>query len=212
MHHRDGGCTRPTAAGRGLGMVACVVSVLLCLVLLAGCSFPGSVKPTVKIGLSAPFEGLYRDLGYEALYGARLAVRERNAAGGVGQRFLVELVALNDFGEADKAVEQARKMAVDPQVLGVLGGFLAEAVSVAGEYERLGLIYLTPSVDITREDAAVTIDAGFAGRYAEQSGGAEPGSVAVWAYSTANHLLDAIDTVVRAGGQPSRSRVQSALK
>jgi ABC-type branched-subunit amino acid transport system substrate-binding protein len=196
----------------GLRTVAYAGSVLSCLLLLAGCSFPGSVKPTVKIGLSAPFEGLYRDLGYEALYGARLAVRERNAAGGVGQRFLVELVALNDFGEADKAVVQARKMAVDSQILGVLGGFFVEGASVAGEYERLGLTYLTPTVDITREDALVTVDADFESSYADQSGGAEPGPVAVWAYSTANRLLDAIDTVVRAGGQPSRSRVQSALK
>lgn len=212
MRHRDGSGIRPRVTMRRLCAVACAGSVLLCLFLLAGCSFPGSVKPTVKIGLSAPFEGLYRDLGYEALYGARLAVRERNAAGGVGQRFLVELVALNDFNKADKAVEQARKMAVDPQILGVLGGLSAETASLAGEYERLGLTYLTPNFDIIEEDAVITVDADFAGRYAEQSGGAEPGPVAVWAYSTANHLMDAIDAVVRAGGQPSRSRVQGALE
>jgi hypothetical protein len=212
MRLRDGSEIRPKATMRGLRTVAYAGSVLLCLLLLAGCSFPGSVKPTVKIGLSSPFEGLYRDMGYEALYGARLAVRERNAAGGVGQRFLVELVALNDFNEADKAVEQARKMAVDSQILGVLGGLSAETASLAGEYERLGLTYLTLSVDIIEEDALITVDADFAGRYAEQSGGAEPGRVAVWAYSTANHLMDAIDAVVRAGEQPSRSRVQGALE
>jgi hypothetical protein len=121
-------------------------------------------------------------------------------------------VALNDYNEADKAVEQARKMAVDPQILGVLGGLSAETASLAGEYERLGLTYLTLSVDIIEEDALITVDADFAGRYAEQSGGAEPGRVAVWAYSTANHLMDAIDAVVRAGEQPSRSRVQGALE
>ena len=43
-----------------------VVGFVFSVVLLAACSFPGSVKPTVKVGLSAPFEGLYRDLGYEA--------------------------------------------------------------------------------------------------------------------------------------------------
>ncbi len=77
---------------------ACLVACLL----LSSCAFPGSVKPTVKIGLSAPFEGLYRDLGYEVLYATRLAVRERNAAGGVAGRYLVELVALNDFNEPRK--------------------------------------------------------------------------------------------------------------
>jgi hypothetical protein len=212
MRRRDGSGIRPKVPMCGLCTVACAGFVLLCLFLLAGCSFPGSVKPTVKIGLSAPFEGLYRDLGYEALYGARLAVRERNAAGGVGQRFLVELVALNDFDEPDKAVEQARKMAADPQILGVLGGLSAETASVAGEYERLGLTYLTPDLDIIEADALITVDADFVGRYVEQSGGAEPGPVAVWAYSTATCLLDAIDIVARAGGHPSRSRVQGVLE
>jgi len=210
MHHRDGNRTRPKATLRGLRTVALAGSVLLCLFLLVGCSFPGSVKPTVKIGLSAPFEGLYRDTGYEALYGARLAVRERNADGGVGERFLVELVALNDFNEADKAIEQAQKMAVDRQVLGVLGGFSPDTASAASEYDRLGLTYLMPKFDISQDDAPAAVDAEFAARYAAQSGGAEPGPVAVWAYSTAYKLMDAIGAAMRDGGPPSRSLVQVA--
>jgi len=101
------------------------LSLAVCLLLLASCSFPGSVKPTVKIGLSAPFEGLYRDLGYEALHAVRLAVRQRNEAGGLCDRYVVELVALNDFNEPDEAAAQAREMAVDPGVMGVLGGWSA---------------------------------------------------------------------------------------
>jgi hypothetical protein len=194
---------------RGLGLAnrvgLRVVPAALCLLLVAACSFPGSVKPTVKIGLSAPFEGLYRDLGYEALYAVRLAVRERNADGGVGQRFLVELVALNDFNEADKAVEQARKMAVDPAVLGVLGGFSPETAVVAGEYEQLGLIFLLPGIDIIQDDALGPSPGA-------QSGEAEPGPVALWAYSTANRLMDAIDAVARAGGYPTRSDVLDAIE
>ena len=61
-----------------------------CCLLLVACVFPGSVKPTVKIGLSAPFEGLHRDLGYEALHAVRLAVRQRNEAGGIGGSYLIE--------------------------------------------------------------------------------------------------------------------------
>ena len=121
---------------------------LLACLLLCSCAFPGSVKPVVKIGLSAPFEGLYRDLGYEALHATRLAVRERNAAGGLAGRYLVELVALNDFNDPQEAVLQAREMAADPGVLGVLGGWSAEtARRSAPEYERLGLSFLAPEGD-----------------------------------------------------------------
>src|SRR5437773_8430394 len=47
-------------------------------------------RPIVKIGLVAPFEGRYRDVGYEVIYAVRLAVREANASGGVAG-FAVEL-------------------------------------------------------------------------------------------------------------------------
>jgi hypothetical protein len=203
---------RRSGLGRTNPVRLYVVPAALCLLLVTACSFPGSVKPTVKIGLSAPFEGLYRDLGYEALYAVRMAVRERNASGGVGQRFLVELVALNDFNEADKAVEQARKMAVDPGVLGVLGGWSPQTAAVAGEYEQLGLVFLVPDFDIMEDDAAVASGGDFAARYEAQSGGAEPDSVAVWAYSAANRLMDGIDAVVRAGGYPIRSNVGEAIE
>jgi len=123
---------------------ACLVACLL----LSSCVFPGSVKPTVKIGLSAPFEGLYRNLGYEVLYAVRLAVQERNAAGGVVGRYLVELVALNDFNEPQEAALQAYEMDVDPGVLGVIGGWSAEtARQAAPEYRRLGVSFLAAEGD-----------------------------------------------------------------
>ncbi len=180
--------------------------------LLAACRFPGSVKPTVKIGLSAPFEGRYRDLGYEMLYSVRLAVRQRNSAGGVGDRFLVELVALNDFNEVDEAVVQAHKMAVDQQVLGVLGGWTPEiAESAAREYAALGLVVLVPEVDYSQIQPPQVVEAAFATEYESLSGGVPPGAAAVWAYSEANRLLDAIDTATRAEGSPSRGAVQQAV-
>jgi branched-chain amino acid transport system substrate-binding protein len=117
---------------------------------LGSCSFPGSVKPTVKIGLAAPFEGLYRDQGYEVLHAVRLAVRNRNEAGGVSGRHLVELVALNDFNEVEESRLQAGEMAADPGVLVVLGGWLPEtAKAAAPEYRRKNLAFLAPGVDWT---------------------------------------------------------------
>lgn len=125
-------------------MIRCTL-LALCILLLAACTFPGTVRPTVKIGLSAPFEGLYRDLGYEVLYAVRLAVRERNEAGGVGNRYLVELVALNDFNEPEEAALQVREMAADTGLLGAIGGWTAETARAAGEQSRLPL--LTPDAD-----------------------------------------------------------------
>lgn len=188
------------------------LAVAWCVVLLAACSFPGSVKPTVKIGLSAPFEGLHRDLGYEALHAVRLAVRQRNEAGGVGGRYLVELVALNDFNEAGEAVVQARKMAVDAGVTGVLGGWSpVTAQAAAPEYGRLGLAFLSPKADYSREQPLLPLETGFVADYAELSGGVPPGPAAVWAYLEANRLLDALETATRAEGQPSRAGVREAL-
>lgn len=183
-------------------------------VLLAACAMPGSVKPTVKIGLSAPFEGAHRDLGYEVLHAVRLAVRQRNQAGGVGGRYLVEFVALNDFDEPDEALVQARKMAVDPGVLGVLGGGSpAVAGTVAPEYERLGLAYLQPPRDWTRSGSQPLAggDPEFAAAFEALSGGAPPGEAAGWAYGAANRLLDALDAAARAQGRPDRAGVRLAL-
>jgi len=192
--------------------VPCFLRLAACFLLLASCSFPGSVKPTIKIGLSAPFEGLYRDLGYEALHAVRLAVRQRNESGGVGGRYLVELVALNDFNEPGEAVLQAREMAADPGVLGVLGGWSPEtARSAAPEYRRLGLAFLAPKTDLGSSMLSVLVPPEFAERYQALSGDVPPGPVAVWAYATANCLLDALDETTRAEGQPTRAGVRAAL-
>jgi len=99
-----------------------ILSGLLALVALAACAcgYRPSARPTLKIGLVAPFEGLYRPLGYDALYGVRLAIEERNDLGGVGG-YLVELVALNDDQDPLWAVQRAREMCLDPDVMGVIG-------------------------------------------------------------------------------------------
>lgn len=107
---------------------------------LVACS--ASTAPVVKIGLVAPFEGRYRVIGYEAIYAARLAVREINAVGGVGG-YRVELFALDDGGDPGLALEQARKLAVDPQVVAVIGHFRAETTDAALDAycaERLPLL------------------------------------------------------------------------
>lgn len=189
-----------------------VLLFVACCLLLAACVFPGSVKPTVKIGLSAPFEGLHRDLGYEVLHAVRLAVRQRNEAGGVGDRYLVEFVALNDFNEGPEAIRQARKMVVDPGVMGVLGGWAPEVAQVVvPEYDRLGLAFLAPEADFTGSQPSLSVKSAFVADYLALSGGAPPSPAAVWAYETTGRLLDALDTTVRVEGQPTRAAVLAVL-
>jgi ABC-type branched-subunit amino acid transport system substrate-binding protein len=88
-----------------------------------------SVAPVIKIGLVAPFEGENRAIGYDAIYAARLAVREINAAGGIGGH-RVALVALDDSGDTDLAQENARSLGADPGVVAVIGHWLPETTAV----------------------------------------------------------------------------------
>jgi len=121
----------------------------LCLLLfLAACRVPGATRPTVKVGLVAPFEGRYRYVGYGLFAAVRLALREANAAGGVGSPpYAVELVAYDDGADPEMARQQAEKLAVDPQVVVVIGHFREETTRAAlPVYARQGLPLLAPAV------------------------------------------------------------------
>jgi len=113
------------------------------LIFVSAC---GSTHPVIKFGLVAPFEGRYRPIGYDAIYAARLAVRERNASGGVGG-YRVELVAYDDGGDAQAAVERARQLALDPQVMAVIGHFRVDTTRVAWDvYAREALPLIAPVI------------------------------------------------------------------
>ena len=123
-----------------------VLRIAWFVLLLAACQFPAPVQPTVKIGLVAPFEGRYRYVGYDLIYAVRLALREANALGGVGG-YSVELVAYDDGADPVMAVEQARKLAVDPAVVAVVGHFREEStVAASSAYVDAGLSLVAPAV------------------------------------------------------------------
>lgn len=109
--------------------VTLVFGSLLVLLLAGGCY--GSTPPMVKLGLLAPFEELYRADGYAVLPAVQLAIDQRNAAGGVAGR-RVTLVSLNDNGRPDEAQRQAANLAVDADVLGVIGPLHAATAAAAG--------------------------------------------------------------------------------
>jgi len=112
--------------GRRGQFLSVLLSVCLALILSA-CA---STQPVIKIGLVAPFEGRYRAIGYEAIYAARLAIREINAHGGVNG-YRIELVALDDRGEVERATEAARQLIIDPQVVVVIGHYRPTTTAAA---------------------------------------------------------------------------------
>jgi len=120
--------------------------LLLALTLaLSACRFPGSTEPLVKIGLVAPFEGRFRARGYEALYAVKLAIRQWNESGAGSYR--VELVALDDGGDPVLAAQQVRELAVDADVLGVIGHLSQEStLAAAPEYAAQELVLIAPGV------------------------------------------------------------------
>ncbi|HEX9921883.1 MAG TPA: ABC transporter substrate-binding protein [Anaerolineae bacterium] len=97
---------------------ACVVTAL-----------PGA-SPTIKIGVVMPVEGLDRALGYEAMFGVKLAVQERNGGQGLNG-YRAEVVVLNDFNDPVEAATQARALITDPDVMGVVGHLSAAATLAA---------------------------------------------------------------------------------
>lgn len=144
------------------------------LVTLSASCTSWSIPGTVKIALVAPFEGYYRATGYDAIYAARLAVREINAAGGI-RGWRLELVAYDDRGELELAQRSAQSVTMDPEILAVLGHYLTATTVTAGEvyveaqlpYVVLGawtqcgptVWHLMPSPDAVAEAMALTASA-----------------------------------------------------
>jgi ABC-type branched-subunit amino acid transport system substrate-binding protein len=84
----------------------------------------------VKVGLVAPFEGRYRQIGYDTIYAARLAIRELNESGGIDGT-MVELVALDDSGDLELARQAAASLVLDPDVVAVVGHWLPQSTEAA---------------------------------------------------------------------------------
>ena len=116
--------------------------LLLLLLFFSSCA---STAPVVKIGLVAPFEGRDRAIGYEVIYGARLAVREINAAGGIGG-YQVALVALDDSGTNEFAAETATSLIIDPAVVAVIGHWLPETTAVVTSLYANANLYFLPEI------------------------------------------------------------------
>ncbi len=85
------------------------IIVCLCLlVMLVGCSGRGEAG-LQRIALLAPFEGRNSEIGYDAYYAVRLAIKERGNDN-------IELLAIDDGGSPTSAALRAKALASDPLV------------------------------------------------------------------------------------------------
>lgn len=123
--------------GRRLSLFALVTA------LMAACAPP---RPTVKIALVAPFEGRLRRVGYDVFPAFRLAIREHIRQGGAGQAF-VTFIAYDDRGDPIMAARVARQVALDPEVVAVIGHFvLSSTLAAIPAYLEAGLPIVAPHV------------------------------------------------------------------
>ena len=92
-------------------MAARIWFLPLLIVILSGCL--AKTENPVKIALLAPFEGSYREVGYEALYAAQLAMADSGTP-------YFELLALDDGGSIESAKGRARAILHDPAIRATL--------------------------------------------------------------------------------------------
>jgi len=104
------------------GMVATSVGLPLAFA-IALC--PAQAQDTIKIGVPAPLSGSYQNAGTDVVDGARLAVEQINAAGGVRGRML-ELVPQDDACDPDVAAKATTQL-VATGVVAVAGGYCSSA-------------------------------------------------------------------------------------
>lgn len=129
---------RVPSQSRTASSLGCLLGILLSL--LAGC-IPAAPQ-VVKIGLVAPFVGRYREIGDDVIPAARLAVREWAEQHGSG--LVIELVAYDDAGDQQQAVDQALNLVMDPEVEIVVGHWLDETTQAAlPMYQDAGLPLIT---------------------------------------------------------------------
>lgn len=183
--------------------------VLFLVFFLTACQ---EVAPIAKIGLVAPFEGRHRDVGYDAVYAARLAVREINArAAPNGLR--LELVALDDSGDADLARQSAASLVLDPDVMAVIGHWNQETTDAARQlYTDNDLVLLTLGQAPFETMDPVQLPPEFLDRYAEVTPFDEVAGPHAGPTYDAVYLLFRALELAETSGEISRQSVAQSLQ
>jgi branched-chain amino acid transport system substrate-binding protein len=123
-------------------------ALLFGLLWLTACNEPTTSDnlPEIRIGLLAPLDSA---AGQSALNSATLAVTEINDTGGLllgGQPYIITLVAENDGGTAETAVQAAQRLINQENIVALVGPpFSATALPVAALANESRIPLLTPT-------------------------------------------------------------------
>jgi len=102
-------------------------------------------EQTVRIGFNDPLTGTYAALGNNELVGARLAVEQINAKGGILGRQAELLVEDSTSGDAGTAVQKTRKLIDRDKVSFILGNVnSALSLAMAQVTNEKGILHIVP--------------------------------------------------------------------
>jgi ABC-type branched-subunit amino acid transport system substrate-binding protein len=108
--------------------------LLLAALIVTGCA--GGRDP-LRVALLAPFEGRYREVGYDLLYAVRLGLADAPQGGALS------LLAVDDGGTSDTALMRARALVRDSSVRAVLvAGYAATEPRVLEAFAGLPVIVI----------------------------------------------------------------------
>lgn len=196
-------------SSKGFAPYFLLLTSLLILLTLTNCQ---STAPVVKVGLVAPFEGRDRAIGYDAIYSARLAVREINAAGGIGG-YRIALVALDDSGDPELAQGTAESLVIDDNVVAVVGHWRPQTTAVAAPiYASANLAFLAGGESPYQPTDPADLEPDFIERYtAVTPFNEQPGPYAEPTYAAFQTLWKIFEDTNKHTGSINRGSVQQAL-
>ena len=117
-----------------------LVSLLLLLV-----AFPVGAQETIKIGLITPLTGPVSTYGISVRNSVVMGVDQINSSGGI-QGKAIELVILDDKGDATEAAQAARRLIDREKVVLIIGPVITPAVmAVAPICQAQGIPMITPT-------------------------------------------------------------------
>lgn len=125
------------------GLVLVAGAALAAALLLGGCSSGG--QKTVNIGFIGPLTGDAANYGKLMTQAIKIAVEERNNAGGIGG-MKVNFIAEDSEGKVDKANAAMEKLASIDHVWGIVGAvFSSSSLAIAPKAQAQKIVMISPS-------------------------------------------------------------------
>jgi branched-chain amino acid transport system substrate-binding protein len=126
-----------------------IVLVSLLTLLIAGFAFANGSNETqkpIKIAVVGPLTGDFAEYGSGFKNAVKLQAKQINAAGGVLDGRMIEIVDFDDKNSGEEAASIAERIAGNKDIVGVVGHF-ASGVSMAAAptYEEVGIAEISPS-------------------------------------------------------------------